>query len=71
MSKLDQMQGEELARLFHETYEHLAPEFGYRTRERSAVPWHDVPPDNKKLMVATANAVLHRLRTLAATDSTD
>jgi hypothetical protein len=28
---------EELARLFHETYERLAPSYGYKTREASAV----------------------------------
>lgn len=49
---------EVLARLFHETYERLAPTFGYRTRERSAVPWADVPDDNKQLMVATAGEVI-------------
>lgn len=49
---------EVLARLFHETYERLAPSCGYRTRERSAVPWADVPDDNKQLMVATAGEVI-------------
>lgn len=37
------MKASELARLFHETYERLAPEFGYKTRKESAVPWKDVP----------------------------
>ena len=49
---------ESLARLFHETYERLAPEFGYKTREASAVPWDDVPDNNKALMIAVAAAVL-------------
>jgi hypothetical protein len=52
---------EELARLFHDTYERLAPEFGYRTREDSAVPWEDVPAANKALMVATCEHVLAEL----------
>lgn len=47
-----------LAKLFHETYERLAPEYGYRTREQSAVPWEDVPDKNKLLMIATAKVVL-------------
>lgn len=47
-----------LARRFHEAYEALAPAFGYRTREASAKPWGDVPIQNKKLMIATAQAVL-------------
>jgi len=49
---------ENLARLFHETYERLAPEFGYRTREASAVPWDEVPETNRALMVATAEHVI-------------
>lgn len=34
---------EELARLFHETYERLAPEFGYETRPESATGWGPGP----------------------------
>jgi hypothetical protein len=52
---------EELARLFHETYEQLAPEYGYKTREASAVSWADVPEGNRRLMVATAAEVLKHL----------
>lgn len=52
----------EVARLFHEHYERLAPEFGYRTRDASAVPWSDVPADNKGLMIATVRAVFADLR---------
>ncbi len=55
------MSAESLARLFHETYERLAPSFGYRTREASAVPWEDVPADNKALMIAVAGEVLAKL----------
>lgn len=55
---------EKVARAFHENYERLAPEFDYKTRERSAVPWGDVPADNRELMVATVNAVLAALPTL-------
>lgn len=51
----------DLAQMFHEEYERLAPELGYRTREESAVPWERVPATNKGLMVATANAVLERI----------
>jgi hypothetical protein len=51
-------QPEKLARLFHETYERLAPEYGYKTRE---VPWDDVPAQNKSLMIAVAAHVLTKL----------
>jgi len=49
---------EELARLFHETYEQLAPSFGYQTRRESATSWDQVPENNRKLMIATAVRVL-------------
>jgi len=48
---------EQLAQLFHETYERLAPEHGYETRKASAVPWADVPDNNKALMIAVAEQV--------------
>lgn len=52
------MTAEQLAQLFHETYEHLAPDFGYETRKASAKPWSEVPDKNKRLMVATCAEVL-------------
>ena len=47
---------EAIARNFHERYERLAPERGYKTRKASAVPWEDVPPENKALMVAVVRS---------------
>ena len=52
------MEAEQLARLFHETYEELAPNFNYETRKASAKPWEDVPENNKKLMIAVAEKIL-------------
>jgi hypothetical protein len=49
---------ETVARLFHEHYERLAPEYGYTTREASAVPWAEVPEANRDLMAATVMSVL-------------
>jgi hypothetical protein len=43
---------ETLARRFHETYERFAPDYGYKTREASAVPWDEVPDANRSLMIA-------------------
>jgi hypothetical protein len=51
---------ERIARAFHEAYERLAPEFSYRTREASAVPWEDVPQQNRDLMIATVGDLLAR-----------
>jgi hypothetical protein len=56
-----QLTGELLARTFHEAYEELAPSFGYQTRKDSRQPWERVPEDNKRLMVATAEAVIAKL----------
>lgn len=52
---------ESVAKLFHETYERLAPVFNYETRERTRVTWEQVPEQNKRLMIATAADVLATL----------
>lgn len=49
---------EKIAQLFHEHYERLAPIFGYKTREESAVPWSDVPDRNKQLMIEVVDTLL-------------
>jgi hypothetical protein len=56
-----QLTPELLARTFHESYEQLAPSFGYDTRDDSRQPWEQVPEQNRKLMVATAEAVIAKL----------
>lgn len=43
---------EDLAKRFHESYERLAPSFGYSTRKESAKPWSEVPEQNRNLMIA-------------------
>ena len=43
---------ERIARMFHEAYERLAPSFAYETREASAMPWAEVPENNRRLMTA-------------------
>lgn len=55
-----QVTAEELARFFHETYERLAPEHGYETRKATAVPWEDVPENNRQLMIAVCKAVIDK-----------
>jgi len=54
-------EAERLARFFHATYERLAPEFAYSTRKASAVPWDQVPENNRNLMIATCRVVLEQL----------
>jgi hypothetical protein len=51
---------ERIAKAFHESYERQAPDHGYKTRERSAVPWEDVPEDNKSLMKAVVADLIRR-----------
>ena len=66
---LDDVQASNLAQTFHETYERLAPDFGYRTREASAKPWDDVPEQNRALMIATCAEIIQHLRdTLGASE---
>jgi hypothetical protein len=52
------MTAEQIAQAFHEAYERLAPDFGYKTREASAKPWAEVPEQNKSLMVAVVQSLL-------------
>jgi len=49
---------EVLAAAFHREYERLAPSFGYETRRESAVPWAEVPEQNKALMIAVCQELL-------------
>jgi hypothetical protein len=65
---------ETIARFFHETYERLAPAFGYETHEATRVPWEEVPEQNRQLMIAVASEVLALLfaptQALTATTAT-
>jgi hypothetical protein len=54
------MDAELIARSFHEAYERLAPRFGYHTRPDSAVPWADLPAQNKSLMLAVVQELIER-----------
>src|SRR5712691_8922159 len=58
------MTAEQLAELFHSTYEALAPRYGYETRPGTAKPWSEIPEDsnNKQLMIAVAREVLQAQR---------
>jgi hypothetical protein len=54
----EQSDAEQVAQRFHETYERLAPDFGYRTREASAKPWTEVPEQNRAPMIAVCAELL-------------
>lgn len=56
---------DEVARWFHEAYERMAPEHGYTTRKASAVPWEQVPEQNRALMTQVAAEVRDRLVSMA------
>ncbi len=57
---LNDAMAEALAKWWHETYEELAPEYGYETRKETAVAWDDIPDTsaNKRLMIAVAKKFL-------------
>ena len=55
------MNAESLARLFHDTYERLAPDYAYQTRPDSAVPWEKVPDRNRNLMIAVMAEMMTEL----------
>lgn len=65
----DSSLAEAVAQLFHESYERLAPEYNYQTRPASAVPWSQVPENNRELMIAVAEHVLSRLQAVASIDA--
>jgi septal ring factor EnvC (AmiA/AmiB activator) len=52
------MDDESIARRFHDTYESAAARFGYATRPESAVPWEEVPENNRLLMQAVVQTVV-------------
>lgn len=49
---------EQIAERFHDTYERLAPDHGYETREASRKPWSEVPENNRELMTAVVQELL-------------
>jgi hypothetical protein len=51
---------EQIAEQFHNTYERLAPKFGYVTRIESRTGWQNVPDENKALMIATVKSLIAR-----------
>lgn len=61
MPMFDLVAAEQLAKLLHETYERLAPSFGYRTRRLTAMPWEQIPENQRLLAIATATEVLSAL----------
>jgi hypothetical protein len=58
----------ELAILFHETYERLAPSFGYETRTDTRV--FDLESKNGKLMVAVCGELLATVAAFALKEPT-
>lgn len=55
------IEAEQIAALFHRLYEELAPQFGYTTRPESAVPWSQVPENNRYLMTTVVRLVLQHI----------
>lgn len=53
------MNAKELAILFHETYERLAPQFGYETRQETRQ--FNENTNNGRLMIAVCEEILNRL----------
>ncbi len=51
--------GLKIAKLFHETYERLAPQFGYETRQDTKA--FDPESPNGKLMIAVCTEVGNRI----------
>lgn len=55
---INRQMAERIAENFHATYERLAPQHGYETREASRTDWSSVPENNRELMIATVYSLL-------------
>lgn len=51
---------ETIARSFHEEYERLAPEFGWRTQAASRKEWEEVPEENRELMKSVVAVLIKK-----------
>jgi hypothetical protein len=60
---MDQKEIERLARRFHDVYEQLAPQFGSKEQNKSAVAWSDLPSEKCRLMIVTVGVVMAELDT--------
>jgi hypothetical protein len=67
-AEVEHMDGEKTARLFHDTYERLAPSFGYKTRADTKA--FDPTTPNGRLMIAVCSEVAATLATQPATGRT-
>jgi len=55
------LEPEKLARIFHYTYERLAPTFNWETQRSCRTDWEQLPASNRALMVAVAIDVVAAL----------
>jgi len=58
-------EGEQIARLFHDTYERLAPQYGYETRKETRA--FDPASPNGRLMISVCSEVTSSLRSHLST----
>ena len=54
---------EHLAKKFHDTYERLSVEYGWKTQEQCQVEFADLPEENRELMIAVVSEVCADLLT--------
>lgn len=54
--RLDGKALEAAAKAGHDTYERLAPDYGYETRPESRIKWDDLPQAHRNLMVVAYTA---------------
>ena len=64
---VDEPERDSIARDLHDTYERLAPDYGYSTRPESRKEWSELPDNLRHLMLAVVDSVvITRLATLRA-----
>ena len=48
----------DLARWLHREYEEIAADVGWQTQDGTSVPFEDLPPENREVMVQLAERIL-------------
>lgn len=52
------LKSEDIARVFHEAYERLAPDYAWDTNDSTRVPFDELPSENRELMIHTVSEVM-------------
>lgn len=61
-AELEKVGAEKLAEYFHNNYEEIALNNGWKTQDDCQVPFKDLPKENKSTMIEVCERVLQKLK---------